>query len=80
MFESLEDLVEISVNLNYKLYPIILGMTRAYEKNPSPEFAVIHNDLIELLNELQNFLTKLEAVANEEGGLDLNDFEERKVH
>ena len=80
MFESIEDLVEDSVNLNYKTYPMLKGMLVVIEKTNNPEYYVLKETLGEIIVELEEFLSKIEASSTEEGGIDLNEFETRKFH
>lgn len=79
MFESIEDLIENSVNLNYVTYPILKEMLNIAKEN-SPSNTYLIENLSEIVVELENFLTKIEASTNEEGGVSLDDFEDRKFH
>lgn len=81
MFGTIEDLVENSVNLNYKVYPMLKGMLAVVEKSENPEYIEFQENLAEVVAELEKFLSIIEASADdEEGGLNLDDFENRKFH
>lgn len=79
MFESYEDLVEQSVNLNHR--GILFLTTLAHiisDMQPKPQ--PLTAELQEYINDVLAFMSKIEASANEEGELFSNDFEERKIH
>jgi len=79
MFESLEDLVEQSVNLNNELYPLINVLIKILDEK-GPEYEIIRNQTSFIHSELEQFLTKLEASRTDEGGINLDEFGERKIH
>lgn len=83
MFTTLEDLVETSINLNYKALPILQGISIAVTSNREQygeEYTDILNNIQEVVKELEEYLIKIESSVTEEGGINLNDFEERKFH
>lgn len=79
MFESLEDLVEASVNLNNDLYPFMNVLIKMLEEK-GPEYEVVRNQAHFMHEQLSNFLTRLEASRTDEGGINLDEFDERKIH
>lgn len=73
MFDSMQDLLEHSLALNYKSMPIIVALAEALEKKEPPRFTVTENDLVLLKKELQNFFTMLELSTHEDGYIKLED-------
>lgn len=79
MFESLEDLVETSVNLNNDLYPLMNVLLKMLEEK-GPEYEIVKNQTHLVHENLTNFLTRLEASRSDAGEINLDEFEERKIH
>ena len=79
MFESLEDLIEESVNLNNELYPLMNVLVKILDSK-GPEFEILRNQAYTVHVQLTDFLTKLEASRTDEGDIVLEDFDERKIH
>lgn len=79
MFESLEDLVETSVDLNHRGIPFLTALAKmvtTVEPKPEP----FTSELGIYLKEVIDFMTKIETMASEEGEVITNDLEERKIH
>lgn len=79
MFESLEDLVETSVDLNHRGIPFLTALAQIVTtQEPKPE--PFTSELGIYLKEVIDFMTKIETMSNEEGEVFTDALEERKIH
>lgn len=79
MFESYEDLIEQSVDLNHRGIPFMTTLVKIVNgMDPIPQ--PFTTDLQEYVKELIAFMTMIELKANEEGDLFTNDFADRTIH
>lgn len=79
MFESYEDLIEQSVNLNHQSIPFLITLAKLVtDMHPKPQ--PFTHDLQEYINEVLAFMSKIEASSTEDGELFADDFEDRKIH